>query len=271
MRVPEKKWSKLVISECLTHWLLHILSFKESCNLIGWEDEAYQNKKKKIHCTISLFLKCLTQCTMSKQFMLLPKTLLFKEFCNLTGWESGADQNINSSLSGVAFLFPLETSENRRFSNVFRGYKKRTPGSNGLKTIASFYCFLLLPNSVRKIKTIHALFLKILSLTKSCNLIGLENFRLYLKNKNFPRLGICTVNQYLIMFFISDHFLQKLLTTVFEILGIPEFLAILGTFYPNKEEYELSRKIRVCHFFKCLGSPNSMQKVKKKSKASFGK
>ena len=38
-------------------------------------------------------------------------------------------------LSGVSFLCPLKTSENLWFSDVFRGYKKGTPGSNGLKNI----------------------------------------------------------------------------------------------------------------------------------------
>ena len=33
-----------------------------------------------------------------------------------------------------AFLYPLEASENRMFSDVFRGYKKGTSSSNGLIT-----------------------------------------------------------------------------------------------------------------------------------------
>ena len=33
------------------------------------------------------------------------------------------------------FLYPLKTSENQRFSNVFRGYRKRTMARNGSKNI----------------------------------------------------------------------------------------------------------------------------------------
>ena len=41
-------------------------------------------------------------------------------------------QIINPLLPGVPFLYPMKTSKNRSFSNVFRGYKKGS-GSNGLK------------------------------------------------------------------------------------------------------------------------------------------
>ena len=37
-------------------------------------------------------------------------------------------------LPNAPFLYPMKTSENLRFSNVFRGYKKGISGSNGLKT-----------------------------------------------------------------------------------------------------------------------------------------
>ena len=39
---------------------------------------------------------------------------------------------LNPFLPGVSFLYPLKTSETRRFSYVFKGYKKRTLGGNGL-------------------------------------------------------------------------------------------------------------------------------------------
>ena len=46
---------------------------------------------------------------------------------------------------GVAFLYPLKTF---RFSDVFRGYKKATPGCNGIKNVLVFsvkdYLMLLL-------------------------------------------------------------------------------------------------------------------------------
>ena len=45
---------------------------------------------------------------------------------------------LNSLLPGVPFLYPLKTSENRGFSDVFRRYKKGTPGSNGLISSISF-------------------------------------------------------------------------------------------------------------------------------------
>ena len=32
----------------------------------------------------------------------------------------------------VPFLYPLKTSENKRFSDIFRGYRNRTPGWNVL-------------------------------------------------------------------------------------------------------------------------------------------
>ena len=39
---------------------------------------------------------------------------------------------LNPLLPDVLFLYPLKTSENLWFSDVFRGYKNGTPGSNGL-------------------------------------------------------------------------------------------------------------------------------------------
>ena len=43
---------------------------------------------------------------------------------------------LNPLLPGVPFLYTLKTSENLRFSDIFRGYKKEAPGSikiNSLK------------------------------------------------------------------------------------------------------------------------------------------
>ena len=39
---------------------------------------------------------------------------------------------INRLQVGVAFPYPLKTSENLKVSDVFRGYRKATPGCNGL-------------------------------------------------------------------------------------------------------------------------------------------
>ena len=41
----------------------------------------------------------------------------------------------NPLLPGVPFLHPLKTTENRRFSDIFMGYKKEAPGSNGLEDL----------------------------------------------------------------------------------------------------------------------------------------
>ena len=38
---------------------------------------------------------------------------------------------INPLLPGVLFFYSLKTSEKHRFSDVLRGYKNRTQGSNG--------------------------------------------------------------------------------------------------------------------------------------------
>ena len=38
----------------------------------------------------------------------------------------------NPFLSNIPFIYPLKTSENKRFSDVFRGYKKGTLETNGL-------------------------------------------------------------------------------------------------------------------------------------------
>ena len=42
------------------------------------------------------------------------------------------EAGINPSQSGVAFLYPLKHQKTIRFSNVFWGYRKKTPGCNGL-------------------------------------------------------------------------------------------------------------------------------------------
>ena len=48
--------------------------------------------------------------------------------------------NVNPLKPGVVFLYALKTS--KRFSDVFRGYRKETPGCNGLikvNVIGYFY------------------------------------------------------------------------------------------------------------------------------------
>ena len=44
-------------------------------------------------------------------------------------------QNIDLFYATGLFLYPLKTSENQRFSNVFRSYRKRPVACNGLKYI----------------------------------------------------------------------------------------------------------------------------------------
>ena len=51
-------------------------------------------------------------------------------------------------MPSVPFLYPLKTSENRRFS-VFRGHKKGTLGSNGL-TSTCFFIMMALSKAVLK-------------------------------------------------------------------------------------------------------------------------
>ena len=49
------------------------------------------------------------------------------------GIEGSQWHGIGESItSWYYFLYALKKSEKLRFSHVFRGYKKRTPGSNGL-------------------------------------------------------------------------------------------------------------------------------------------
>ena len=47
-------------------------------------------------------------------------------------------QLLNPLQPFVAFLYPLRTSETFRFSNVFGGYRKATPGCNGLTSRLDF-------------------------------------------------------------------------------------------------------------------------------------
>ena len=46
-------------------------------------------------------------------------------------------QPFNSLMSSVTFLYPLKTSENLHFSDIFRGYKNVMQDINGLKQIWS--------------------------------------------------------------------------------------------------------------------------------------
>ena len=45
-----------------------------------------------------------------------------------------SDTEFNPFSTNVPFLHPLNTSENRKFSDVFRGYRSRTLVENGLRT-----------------------------------------------------------------------------------------------------------------------------------------
>ena len=42
----------------------------------------------------------------------------------------------NPFSTNVPYLYPLKTSENRRFSDIFRGYRSGTLVENGLKTMS---------------------------------------------------------------------------------------------------------------------------------------
>ena len=52
-------------------------------------------------------------------------------------------KNLVSNLiwSGIPFLYLLKTSENLRFCDVFRGYKRGTPGSSGLTHFSPLLTF----------------------------------------------------------------------------------------------------------------------------------
>ena len=50
-------------------------------------------------------------------------------------WAFVLDFVLNTLLPGVPFLYPLKTSENCRFSDVFKEYKKVTSSSNALRNI----------------------------------------------------------------------------------------------------------------------------------------
>ena len=83
----------------------------------------------------------------------LPKCI-FESFVEIAGVKQGHFQNfqkpqgwlvpniaqtkhvitVNPLMSSVTFLYPLKTSENCRFSDVFREYKKVTLDINGLIT-----------------------------------------------------------------------------------------------------------------------------------------
>ena len=63
--------------------------------------------------------------------------------------------SVNPFSTNVPFLYPLKTSENRRFSDVFRGYRKKPVTRNRLKASRQFkYLFgvsLLLPSRKSKL------------------------------------------------------------------------------------------------------------------------
>ena len=56
--------------------------------------------------------------------------------CHLT-----ESRQFNSYSPNVAFLYPLETSENLQFSDVFRGYRNVTLGEYGLNYVGGLPAF----------------------------------------------------------------------------------------------------------------------------------
>ena len=63
---------------------------------------------------------------------------------------------LNPLMSSVTFLYPLKTSEKRRFSDVFRGYQNETLDINGLrKDIVLFIFFsIVFFESIQILKSI---------------------------------------------------------------------------------------------------------------------
>ena len=53
---------------------------------------------------------------------------------------------------GVAFLYPLKTSENLKVSDVFRGYRKATPSCNGLTDSVLHFVINGIPLKTRHIR-----------------------------------------------------------------------------------------------------------------------
>ena len=72
--------------------------------------------------------------------------------------------------------------------------------------------------------------LKIWLIKKSCNLIGWEHFGAYLRNKNFPKDGICAGTQKIIYVFIIEQIQKKLMTKSFYKFKKPCFWSIFGPF-----------------------------------------
>ena len=58
--------------------------------------------------------------------------------------------------------------------------------------------------NMRTIRLFHWFVLDIWLIKKCCNLIGWEHFSPYLRNKNFPKNGICAGEQQIIYTFIID-------------------------------------------------------------------
>ena len=54
------------------------------------------------------------------------------------------------------------------------------------------------------INLFHLVALEIQMIWKSCNLIGWEHLGPYLKNKSFPKYGICAQTQQIIQIFIIE-------------------------------------------------------------------
>ena len=75
-------------------------------------------------------------------------TFTYQEYWNSrTNWITCIDKKLLRNIytyqfhANDLFLYPLKTSENQRFSDVFRGYRKRLTAWNWLLTIFITYCW----------------------------------------------------------------------------------------------------------------------------------
>ena len=85
---------------------------------------------------------------------------------------------------------------------------------------------------MQKIRLFYWFVLEICLIKKSCNMIGLEHFGPYPKNKNFPKYAICAGPQQIIWISSIDQIQQKLMTKFSNKLKKPCFWPILALF-PN--------------------------------------
>ena len=82
---------------------------------------------------------------------------------------------------------------------------------------------------MQKIRLFHWFVLEIWLIKKSCNLIGWEHFGPYLRNKNFPKNGICAGTHQIIYIFIIEQIQQKLMTTFFNKFKKSCFWPVFGS------------------------------------------